>query len=61
MKKNVAHKCISFAVPKWGECLLVQLPFELRIQVPIQLLLEREANLLDQNLIELDFEQPRMW
>ena len=39
---------------KWDECLSVQLPFEL----PVQLLLELEANLLDQNVNELEFELP---
>ena len=47
MYKNVAFTIISFAVLKWDES--VQLPFEL----PIQLLLELEANLLDQNVNEL--------
>ena len=56
MKKNVAFTLISFAVLKWGKCLSVQLPFELPVQIPIQLLLEVEANLLDQNVNELEFE-----
>ena len=43
MKKNVAFTHISFAV----------VPFELMVQIPVQLLLELEANRLDQNLIEL--------
>ena len=33
-------------------------PFELRVQIPIQLLLELDANLLDQNGNELEFELP---
>ena len=41
MKKNVAFTLFSFAVLKWDECLSVQLP--------LQLLLELEAKLLDQN------------
>jgi hypothetical protein len=39
-------------------CLSVQLP--LPVQVPIQLLLELEANWLDQNVHELEFELSRM-
>ena len=47
-------------VLKWGECLSVQLPFELLVQTPVQLFLELEANLLDQNVNELKFEISRM-
>ena len=43
---------ISFAVLKLDEFLSVELPF----QLPVQLLLELEANLLDQNVNELEFE-----
>ena len=46
-----------FGVP-FRECSSFQLPFELRVQIPIQLLLELEANLLDQNVNELEFELP---
>ena len=60
MKKNVAFTLISFAVLKWDECLSVQLPFELPVQIPVQLLLEQKANLLDQNVNELEFELSRM-
>ena len=60
MKKNVAFTLISFAVLKWDECLSVQLPFQVTVQIPIQLLLEVEANLLDQNVNELEFELSRM-
>ena len=46
------------------ECLSVQLPFELPVQIlvqiPVQLFLEIEANLLDQNVNELEFELSRM-
>ena len=58
MKKNVAFTLISFAVLKWDEYLSVQVPFELPFQISVQLLLELEANLLDQN--ELEFELSRM-
>jgi hypothetical protein len=51
MKKNIAF---TVAVLKQNECLSVQLPFEL----PVQLLLELEANLLDQNAKELEFKLP---
>ena len=50
MKKNVAFTLISFAV----------LPFELLVQIPVQLLLELESNLLVQNVIELEIELSRM-
>jgi hypothetical protein len=40
MKKNVAFALISFAVLKLYDCLSVQLPFELTLQ----LLLELEPN-----------------
>ena len=56
MKKNVAFTLISFAVLKREECLSVQLPFEL----PVQFLLDIEANLLVRNLNELEFELPRI-
>ena len=59
MKKTVAFTLIYFAALKWDDCLSVQLPFELPIQIPAQLLLEVEMNLL-QNVIELQYEQPRM-
>ena len=55
MKKNEDFTLISFAVLKWDECLLVQLPFEL----PVQFLLELEAIWLDQNVNELEFELSR--
>ena len=60
MKKNVAFTLISFAVLKWYECLLIQLPFELPFQIPVKLLLELKANLLDQKVYELEFELSRM-
>ena len=56
MKKNVAFTLLSFAVLKRDYCLSVRVPSEL----PVQLLLELEANLLDQNLNELEFELSRM-
>ena len=52
VKKNVAFTLISFAVLK-----SVQLPFELPFQIPVQML---EANLLHQNVNELEFELSRM-
>ena len=55
MKKNVAFTIISFTELKWDDCLSVQL-FEL----PVQLILELEPNLLAQNVIELRFELSRM-
>ena len=60
MKKNVAFTLISFAVLKWDDCLSVQLPFELPVQITVQLLLELEPNWLVQNVIELEFELSRM-
>ena len=60
MKKNVAFTLISFTVLKWDDCLSVQLPFELTVQIPVQLLLELEPNWLVQNVIELEFELSRM-
>ena len=56
LKRNVAFTLISFDVLKWDDCLSVQVPFEL----PVQLLLEPEANWLDQNVNLLEFELPRM-
>ena len=47
---NVAFTLISFAVLKWDECLSVELPFKLPVQIPIQLLPVLVANLLDQNM-----------
>ena len=52
VKKNVAFTLTSFAVLKWDECLSVQLPFELLVQIPVQLLLDW----LVQNVNELEFE-----
>ena len=60
LTKNVAFKLISFAVLKWDECLLIQLPFDFLVQIPVQMFLELEANLLDQNVAELEFELSRM-
>ena len=56
MKKNAAFTLISFAVLKWYDCLSVQLPFELLVQILVQLLLELKANLIDQNVNELEYE-----
>ena len=36
-----------------------QMPYELLGQIPVQFLLELEANWLDQNVNELEFELPR--
>ena len=52
MKKNVAFTLISFAVLEWDDCLSIQVSFEL----PVQLLLALEANWLDENVNELEFE-----
>ena len=60
MKKNVAFTIICFAVLKWDDFLSVQVPFELPVQISVQMLLELEANWLDQNVNELEFELPRM-
>ena len=60
MKKNVAFTLISFAVLKWDDCVSVQLPFELPVQVPVQLL-ELEPNWLVKNVIEVEFELSRMY
>ena len=60
MKKNVAFTLISFAVLKWDDCLSVQVLFEVPVQLLVQLLLELEANWLDQNVDELEFELSRM-
>ena len=57
MKKNVAFTLISFTVLKWDDCLSVQLPFELPVQM---LLLELEPIQLVQNVIEIEFELSRM-
>jgi hypothetical protein len=54
MEKNVAFTLISFALLKWDECLSVQVQFELPVQIPVQLLLDLEANWLDQNVNELE-------
>ena len=60
MKKSVAYTLTSFTVLKRDDCLSVQLPIELPFQIPFQFLLELEANLLDQNVYELEFELSRM-
>ena len=50
MKKNLAFTLISFAVLKCDDFLSVQVPFELPVHIPVQLLLELQANWLDQNM-----------
>ena len=60
VKKAVAVTLISFAILKWDDGLSVELPFDLPVQIPVQLLLELKANLLDQNVNELEFELSRM-
>ena len=47
MKKNIAFTFIFFALLKWDERLLFQLPFELPFEILVQLLLELEASLLN--------------
>ena len=44
LKKNVAFILISLTVLKRDDCLSVQVPFELQVQIPVQLLLELQAN-----------------
>jgi hypothetical protein len=44
MKKNAAFTLISFAVLKWDDCLSVQVPFELPVEIPVQFHLEKEVN-----------------
>ena len=39
---------------------LVQLPFQVTVQIPVQLILEVGSNLQDQNVNELEFELSRM-
>ena len=39
--------------------IVFQLSFELPVQIPVQLLLELEANRLDQNVNELEFDLSR--
>ena len=61
--ESYVHKVfthISFAVLKQDDCLSVQVPFQLPVQVTVQLLLELGANLLDQHVNELEFELSRM-
>ena len=60
MKKRGAFTLIFFAVLKWDDCLSVQLPFELPVQILFQLHLELELNWLVQNVIELEFELSRI-
>ena len=57
---NVAFTLIFLSVLKRDECLSVQLPFELPVEMPVQLLLKLEPKLLDQNMIELEFELSKM-
>ena len=52
IKKIADFTLILFAVLK--------LPFELQVQTSVLLLLELEANLIDQNMNELEFELSRM-
>ena len=60
IKNNVTFILICFAVLKWDECLSAQLPFELPVQKPVQLILELESNSLEQNENELEFELSRI-
>ena len=59
MKKNVAFTLIFFAVLKWDDE-KVQLPIELLVQIPVQLLLDLEPNWLIQNVIELEIKLSKM-
>ena len=59
MKKNVAFTLIFFAVLKWDDE-KVQLPIELLVQIPVQLLLDLEPNWLIQNVIELELKLSKM-
>ena len=38
MKKNVAFTCIAYAVLKLNECLSVELPFQLHLDLKLNLL-----------------------
>ena len=60
MKKNIASTLIFFAEMKSYECLSVQLPFELPVQILVQLHLELEVNWPVENVNELEFEISRM-
>ena len=62
MKKNAAFAFISFAVLKSHECLSFQLPIELTVEIPGQLYLELEVNLLFRNVIirEIKMEKVQM-
>ena len=56
MKKNAAFALFSFAVLKWHEYLSFQPLFELTVEIPAQLHLELEVNLLVRNVIEREIE-----
>ena len=56
MKKNAAFTFIFFAVLKWNECLSFQTLLEVPFEISFQMLLELEANWLDRNANELEFE-----
>ena len=60
-KETVDFTLISFHVLKWDDLLSVKLPFELKVRILVQLLLELEANWLSQNVNELEVGLPRMW
>ena len=60
INKSVVFTLTSFALPKWNDCLWVQVPFELLVQIRVQFLLELKANWLNQNVNELEFELSRM-
>ena len=60
MKKNATFTLNSFAEIKWGDFLSVQVPFELPVQTPVQLLLELKGSWLGQNVNELEFELSSM-
>ena len=53
MKKNVAFTQISFVLLTRDECLSVQLRFQVMVQIPVQLLIEVEANFLAKNVNEI--------
>ena len=59
VKKNVAFTLISFAVLKWDECLSVQLPFQLPLEITFQLYWELELKWLNQDVNKLKFELSR--
>ena len=59
--KKCSYYTYLFCCTEMDDCLSVQVLFELLVQIPVQLLLELEANWLDQNVNELEFELSRIF